>query len=66
MGNKVDLATAASDTDLRAGINLMETTGMDPEATKSTGVRPVELFMVSLKERSNLKEAFDWLSAYLK
>lgn len=66
MGNKVDMPSAASDTELRAAINLMETTGHDVETTKTTGLRPVELFMVSLKTRENVKESFDWLAACLK
>jgi GTP-binding protein SAR1 len=66
MGNKVDLDVAASDAELRSSINLMETTGRDADATKLSGVRPIELFMVSLKTRFQVKEAFDWLSACLK
>lgn len=66
LGNKIDVPSSAGDAELRAGIGLMETTGTDPEATKSTGVRPIELFLVSITKKTNIKPAFDWLSAYLK
>ena len=66
LGNKIDVPSSAGDAELRAGIGLMETTGTDPEATKSTGVCPIELFLVSITKKTNIKPAFDWLSAYLK
>jgi len=66
LGNKIDIPTAASEDELRNALGLYAhmTTGRD-NPRKDTGVRPVELFMVSVVKRMGYDVAFRWLAQYL-
>eukprot|EP00928_Gymnodinium_smaydae_P022694 TRINITY_DN1897_c0_g1_i4.p1 TRINITY_DN1897_c0_g1~~TRINITY_DN1897_c0_g1_i4.p1 ORF type:complete len:194 (-),score=59.88 TRINITY_DN1897_c0_g1_i4:47-628(-) len=67
LGNKIDIPVAASEDELRNVLGLYShmTYGRDTRKN-DTGVRPVELFMVSIVKRMGYAEAFQWLSQFLK
>eukprot|EP00928_Gymnodinium_smaydae_P022691 TRINITY_DN1897_c0_g1_i1.p1 TRINITY_DN1897_c0_g1~~TRINITY_DN1897_c0_g1_i1.p1 ORF type:complete len:219 (-),score=66.27 TRINITY_DN1897_c0_g1_i1:106-687(-) len=67
LGNKIDIPVAASEDELRNVLGLYShmTYGRDTKKN-DTGVRPVELFMVSIVKRMGYAEAFQWLSQFLK
>jgi GTP-binding protein SAR1 len=66
LGNKIDIPTAASEDELRHNLGLYShmTYGRDTKPNTS-GVRPVELFMVSIVKRMGYAEGFQWLSQFL-
>jgi GTP-binding protein SAR1 len=66
LGNKIDIPTAASEDELRHTLGLYShmTYGRDTKRAEP-GVRPVELFMVSVVKRMGYAEAFQWLSQFL-
>jgi len=69
LGNKIDIRYAASEDEMRAGIGLHYhmTSGREAAAAKgSKGVRPLEVFMVSIAKRMGYAEAFQWLAQFLK
>jgi len=66
LGNKIDIPTAASEDELRHHLGLYSHMTYGKESKKGdTGVRPVELFMVSVVKRMGYAEAFQWLSGFL-
>ena len=50
LGNKIDIPGAVSEDDLRAHLGLFQTTGKGNVPLKD--VRPIEIFMCSVKERA--------------
>eukprot|EP00929_Paragymnodinium_shiwhaense_P062042 TRINITY_DN3097_c0_g3_i2.p1 TRINITY_DN3097_c0_g3~~TRINITY_DN3097_c0_g3_i2.p1 ORF type:complete len:194 (-),score=80.76 TRINITY_DN3097_c0_g3_i2:281-862(-) len=67
LGNKIDIPVAASEDELRQALGLYAHTTYGKENKKNdSGVRPVELFMVSIVKRMGYAEAFQWLSQFLK
>eukprot|EP01115_Flamella_aegyptia_P002944 TRINITY_DN14518_c2_g2_i2.p1 TRINITY_DN14518_c2_g2~~TRINITY_DN14518_c2_g2_i2.p1 ORF type:complete len:180 (+),score=50.35 TRINITY_DN14518_c2_g2_i2:67-606(+) len=52
LGNKIDLAEAASEDELRSELGVLNTTGKDKMQIE--GVRPIEVFMCSIKEKNGL------------
>mmetsp|Transcript_13604 Transcript_13604/g.37124 ORF Transcript_13604/g.37124 Transcript_13604/m.37124 type:complete len:194 (+) Transcript_13604:58-639(+) len=67
LGNKIDIPTAASEDELRNTLGLFSHMTYGREVRKNdTGVRPVELFMVSVVKRMGYAEGFQWLSQFLK
>jgi len=67
LGNKIDIPVAASEDELRNALGLYSHTTYGRETKKNdSGVRPVELFMVSIVKRMGYAEAFQWLSQFLK
>jgi len=63
LGNKMDMPTCVSETELRTTFNLNNTTGQLSVAEK--GERPIEIFMCSIKERIGFAEGFQWLSKHI-
>jgi len=67
LGNKIDIPTAASEDELRHVLGLYSHVTYGRDAKKSdSGVRPVELFMVSVVRRMGYAEGFQWLAQFLK
>eukprot|EP00747_Dinoflagellata_sp_TGD_P161814 gnl/TRDRNA2_/TRDRNA2_178746_c0_seq1.p2 gnl/TRDRNA2_/TRDRNA2_178746_c0~~gnl/TRDRNA2_/TRDRNA2_178746_c0_seq1.p2 ORF type:complete len:196 (+),score=51.60 gnl/TRDRNA2_/TRDRNA2_178746_c0_seq1:86-673(+) len=68
LGNKIDIPVAASEDELRQALGLHSHTCYGRDTKKGQGppgVRPVELFMVSVVKRMGYAEAFQWLSQFL-
>lgn len=65
MGNKIDDPKAVSEPELRQHMGLHNlTTGKALEKV-SEGIRPIELFMCTVKGRNGFEAAFRWLSSQL-
>ena len=64
LGNKIDHRLALPETDLRAHLGLVQTTGKETGSVPE-GVRPVELFMCSVIKKSGYQDGFGWLMKYL-
>merc|ERR1712159_177496 len=63
LGNKVDIATAASEEELRHCLGVHSS---GKERTKlHEGERPVEVFMCSIIKRFGYGDGFKWLTRYL-
>lgn len=66
LGNKIDIEAAASDGELRAELGLVDTYGKDVKSgPKDTGIRPIEVFMCSIRLQSGYAEGFQWLAQFL-
>ena len=65
LGNKIDLGRAASEEDLRYQLGLYETYGKEARTDKSTGVRPIELYMCSVVRKMGYGDGFKWLAQFL-
>ncbi|KAI9331681.1 ADP-ribosylation factor family-domain-containing protein [Zopfochytrium polystomum] len=63
LGNKIDMAGAVSEEELRHHLGLLQTTGKGKVPLKD--VRPVELFMCSVILRQGYGDGFRWLSQYI-
>ncbi|KAG6433630.1 hypothetical protein SASPL_105245 [Salvia splendens] len=65
LGNKIDLAYAASEDELRYRIGLY-TTGKGRVSFDDSNIRPLEVFMCSVVRRMGYGDGFRWLSQYIK
>mmetsp|Transcript_10766 Transcript_10766/g.34245 ORF Transcript_10766/g.34245 Transcript_10766/m.34245 type:complete len:193 (-) Transcript_10766:33-611(-) len=65
LGNKIDLAGAASEEELRHSLGLMETYGKESKGSKDSSIRPLELFMCSVVRKMGYADAFRWLAQFL-
>uniref|UniRef100_A0A7S2V1B9 Uncharacterized protein n=1 Tax=Fibrocapsa japonica TaxID=94617 RepID=A0A7S2V1B9_9STRA len=66
LGNKIDIARAASEEELRYALGLFETYGKENKsADKDSNVRPIELYMCSVVRRMGYADGFKWLSQFL-
>merc|ERR1711879_532694 len=63
LGNKIDLASAASEETLRYALGLTDTTGKDN--AERGDVRPIEVFMCSVVKKMGYADGFRWLSNFL-
>jgi GTP-binding protein SAR1 len=67
LGNKIDVAGALSEMQLREALGLFLTTGKGSDATQLvSGTRPIEVFMCSIANREGYGAAFQWLGNQLK
>ena len=67
LGNKIDMQRAASMQEVIQALGLQpHLTGRKTSRSDlPKGVRPLELFMVSVIKRMGYKEGFEWLGTYL-
>jgi len=63
LGNKIDISRAASEQELRRELGLNLTTGKPARAVEK-GVRPIEVFMCSVKNKMGYDVAFKWAVFY--
>lgn len=64
LGNKIDLSHALSEHELRQELNLGQTSGKNGLTT--IGMRPIEVFMISVIQRQGYADAFAWLQRHLE
>ena len=68
LGNKIDMQRAASHQEVIQALGLQpHLTGKQKKGQSDLpkGVRPLELFMVSVIKRMGYREGFEWLGTYL-
>ena len=65
LANKIDLAAAASEEEVRGALGLHNMTTGKGTVAVSSGVRPIEIFCCSVVKRMGYKEGFQWLSQYI-
>lgn len=64
LGNKIDLRSAVGEDELRNALGLFQTTGKG-KIQLAPEIRPLELFMCSIKMRQGYGEGIRWLSQYV-
>lgn len=66
LGNKIDVASAASEDELRGALGLHQTFGKDSgKESIGNGVRPMEIFMCSVVKKMGYAEGFRWIAQFL-
>ena len=65
LGNKIDVARAASEDELRAALGLYETWGKEKGPDAESTVRPMEVFMCSVVRRMGYADGFKWMANFL-
>lgn len=66
LGNKIDVRDAASEGELKAALGLVDTFGKDVKHDgKETSIRPIEVFMCSIREEQGYAEGIQWLSQFI-
>lgn len=67
LGNKIDIAYAASEDELRYHLGLTNfTTGKGKVNLSDHNARPIEVFMCSIARKMGYGEGFRWLSQYIE
>lgn len=64
LGNKIDKEGAVSETELANALGLFNMTPEDA-TTVPPGVRPMRLFMCSIRNKSGFSKGFKWLSKFI-
>lgn len=62
LANKIDLPKAVSEFEFRQTFGLLHTTGKEHPA--AAGIRPLEVFMCSIVNRSGYAEALRWIGSH--
>eukprot|EP00961_Rhodomonas_salina_P009853 132766-Rhodomonas_salina.2 len=67
LGNKIDMQRAASEAELRQALGIQPY--LTGKSTKKSdlpkGMRPMELYMVSVIRRMGYREGFQWIANYI-
>lgn len=68
LGNKIDMPSAASEEELKYALGLEDTYGKDIASQYENDyvACPIEVFMCSVVRRMGYKDAFQWLSQFLR
>jgi GTP-binding protein SAR1 len=66
LGNKIDVASAASADDFRVAFSLPAHLTYGMKLKKESTARPVEVFMCSVAKRMGFREGFQWLGQFLE
>ncbi|KAM3211806.1 hypothetical protein ACQJBY_065123 [Aegilops geniculata] len=67
LGNKIDIASALSEHELRYYLGLeYYTTGKGKVDLSHNGMRPLEIFMCSVVRKMGYGDGFRWMSQYIK
>lgn len=64
LANKIDKKSAVREGELREALGIATTTGKN-QKNRQQNVRPIEIFMTSLKMKTGFKQGLDWLSRML-
>ena len=64
--NKIDIATAASEAEMRAVLDLPWTQGGASPSSPSGDERPIWMFPCSILKKMGYKEGFQWLSQHIQ
>jgi len=64
LGNKIDIASAAGESELRSSLGLHVTSGRET-TTVTDGMRPIELFMCSVVRATGYADGFKWLANFI-
>ena len=65
LGNKIDVATAASEEELRHALGLLDTYGKEARGDPDAGVRPIEVYMCSVVRKMGYADGFRWMATFL-
>ena len=64
LGNKIDLPCSVSEEELRSALGLHHLT-IGQHSGPVSDVRPIELFMVSVVNKTGYGDGFTWLSNHI-
>lgn len=64
LGNKIDIDGAVREEELGAALGIFNMTP-ESQSTRTPGVRPLRIFMCSVKKKSGYAQGFRWLAKFI-